>query len=225
MKKFLVLMFAAVFIIGMQVAAAQAVPGEADIDSTDLGQFEYSTDNNISIVSGNITEANLTTRMSTYRWAGLVGTVTGDIVLGTGADNVLYNWSAEGNVVYATTLSSPNWTGIVAQTVSGLEANFPWLDSGSDSAEETFSGSVTLPSGIFTGIDTIRAQTFDEGSTPTWNTFALTDGSNTIFAGQVNPTGANDYRGETVNYQMIVPEDGTEGDNTPTTYNLWVELI
>ena len=33
------------------------------------------------------------------------------------------------------------------------------------------------------------------------------------------------YSGTTVDYQMIIPEDGTAGNTTVSSYNLWVELV
>ena len=46
---------------------------------------------------------------------------------------------------------------------------------------------------------------------------------NLVWAGEV-VAGGTDYEGSTADYQIIIPEDGTAGDQTADTYYLWVEL-
>lgn len=58
-----------------------------------------------------------------------------------------------------------------------------------------------------------------------WRTFHVVDnnGAN-LWVGEVVPTGVS-YRNTPVDFQMIIPEDGTGGNTASTTFNMWVELI
>lgn len=200
-------------------AVYAAEPGGADIsDELDLGNFPTATStDSVDLTSGSITQANLNTTQSTFRWVGLLGNVTGNIVLGDSASNILYQWTARGNIVFASEAATINWSGLVAGSV----ANAPGYltTTASDNYTNTFDAAPTLlPSNIFTGITAPAAET-----TGGWETLHLYDGTENIWAGIVRDAVAS-YRGDTVDFQMIIPEDGVGGDTTPTTYNLWVEL-
>ncbi len=221
MTTFAVLL-ALVFAPGFALAAE---PGEANITGEqDRGEFIFTaTDQTIDLESGNITEANLTTEMSTYRWTGLFGTASGDIVLGDAADNVLFDWTAVGRTVFASTAASVAWASLAAASAADIETAFPFTNTGSDNATGTFAGTAALNTGLFNIAGAARALTYDNTGTPTWETLALDDAGTIVFAGPVQSSGTA-YSGDTVDYQMILPEDGTGFNAAPQAYNLWVEL-
>jgi hypothetical protein len=223
MKKVALLLIAmAAMILSLSVVFA-ATPGEAEVTGeTDLGEFVYAAaDQNVSVEAGNIISADLDSNVSTYRWSGLLGNVSGNIVLGDSSNQVLYSWVASGRVVYATTAGSVNWGSVVAEDGTNVDAFFDGAGD-SDNFTNTFNETGALDSGILTGIAAAPRATTNGGTG--WYTYALYDTANVIFAGNVVPAGDTSYSGSSVQYQMIIPEDGTAGDTGTTAYNLWVEL-
>lgn len=219
-KIFLVIAALALIVPGL---VAASTPGEAEIQSeTQLSEYEFESSNqSVNVSAGQITELDLFTQQSTYRWAGLFGTTTGSIVLGDDDDNILYNWSATGLAVYASISGSIDWDTLGINTVGNLEADFAFASTGADNIGDTFDSSENFESNILGTINTIRAQTFDNTGSAFWSTFALRDGGDVnVFAGLV--ASGQSFNDEAVDFQMIVPQDGL---NAPSTqYSLWVEL-
>ena len=220
MKKILTIM--AFLIIGIAVAgfASATTPSEALIsNSADLGQYTMTSSDTASITSGHVAYADLNSNTSTYRWAGLLGNATGNIVLGDNS-NMMFSWSgATPLLVYASSASSVAWSSLADATNSNMPS---YLTGGSDSDNyaSTFTGSSEDIGSQLFSLSSDFATTL--GSS-TWKTYSLTDGSNLVWAGRI-VQGGTSYSGSTVDYQMIIPEDGTNGDTSATAYNLWIEL-
>ncbi len=216
--------FAFVLVGGLALAA---LPEGANIESeTDQGEFPGVTAESIDVADGHVYNTDLNTTMSTYRWSGIYGNVSGNIVLSDDDSDVLYDWSAKGRLVYASE-STPDWTTLTDATESDVIAEYSHIgNADSDNYSTTFTGSSeSVDSGIFPSLTSDYAQTYDNETTATWKTYSLRDNSfNIVFAGLVQQGGAPSYKGSIVDYQMIVPEDGTEADDTATTYNLYAEL-
>ena len=224
MKKIAILAILVIAMLSTMALAMAAAPGAGDVvTDTDKGAYVYTaTDQNTSVTSGLIKNLDLKTNMSTYRWAGLYGNVTGNIILGDSSNNQLFHWTAKGRVVYATTAASVTWGSVVAEDGSHV-ATFYNGASDSDNYASTFTGSEAVPSGILSVAAAPTATSL--GGTTGWKTYALYDGTSVVFAGNVIAAGESAYDGtSTINYQMIVPEDGTANNATATNYNLWVEL-
>lgn len=226
MKKLTILAIVVMSLL-LTMTLVAAAPSEANVNNAvNRGEYVFTATNQTATVeAGNITYVDLDTNFSTYRWAGILGDVTGNIVLGDGVGNdILFTWTAKGRVVYATEASTIAWASLTAANTSTIPS---YINGGSDSDNftNTFSGTGTVDSGLYaTSIGTVpRATTL--GGTSGWYTYALYDGSNVVYAGNVIPAGENAYDGSTtVNYQMIVPESGVNNDATASQYNLWVEL-
>ena len=203
-------------------AAFAADPGEATITGTaSVGSFSTTSADTVDLTSGNIYTSNLTTSQATFRWSGLFGNVSGNIILGDSDSDILYQWAASGNLVYASTAGAPVWSTLADATVAEMPV---YLTTGSDNYTGTFTGaSESIGSNIFGGVtDSDFATTLSSGAT-TWKTYSLWDATNLVFAGKVVEDGTA-FDASTVDFQMIIPEDGTAGDASASTYNLWVEL-
>ncbi|MGM5480089.1 MAG: hypothetical protein ACQESC_01380 [Nanobdellota archaeon] len=227
MKKLMMVMIALVGVVMTVGMAFAATPQGANVESnTDEGEFAGVTAGTVDVTDGHIYNNDLNTTMSTYRWSGIYGNVSGNIVLSDDDSDVLYDWTAQGRLVYASE-GTPDWTTLgdaVEGDVTTAYAHLGGTDS--DNYATTFTGtSEDIGSGLFS-INSDFAQTYDNETTASWKTYSLTDGSsNIVFAGLVQPSGAASYKGSTVDYQMIVPEDGTVATGTgTTTYNLYAEL-
>jgi len=217
----------AIVALSAQVYAATEPTGAVVTGATDYGQYDQGSAGSITIIeSGNISGANLGANMSTYRWAGLTGNTSGDIILADAQNDTMYTWTAEGRVVYVCNDSSPSWATLSNATIAEVVAGASWAagtDNDADRWNNTFTGAgVSLPSDIFT-LTALRAQTQSSGAT-NWYTYSLEDGSGVlVWAGEISADGT-DYQGKIADYQMIIPEDGTSGDESPSTFYVWVEL-
>ena len=224
MKQKIQALLVILFIAASAFLVSATEPGEADINNqADLGEYLYTSTDIATLESGNITYADLDSDMSTYRWAGLLGNVTGDIVLGDGNENTLYSWTGAGKMVYASTASSIVWTSLVDATVGDMPS---YLTGGSDVDRyaATFGGSENIGSGIFTSLTSDFATTFNSTGASAWKTYSLKEGTNLVWAGLVSEDG-DSFHNKAVDYQMILPENGTDGETATQAYNLWIELV
>ena len=223
MKKLAFIAILAITMLLTLALATAATPGEASVSGvSDKGEYNFTTTDTLSVEAGNITYADLDTNMSTYRWAGIFGNVSGNIVLGDSANNQMFTWTAKGRVVYASEAASVTWSSMAAEDGSHVAGYYNGA-SESDNFTNTFTGTEAVDSGIKAVAAAPTATTL--GGTSNWKTYALYDGSAVVFAGNVLVAGDTAYDGSSsVNYQMIVPEDGTAGNTAATAYNLWVEL-
>lgn len=196
--------------------------GTTIIANTSLGSLPDTAPDSINVTAGNITSVNLDVQQSTFRWVGLLGNVTGSIVLGDSASSVFYSWSARGNLVYAAQSASIAWENLSDANNAEVIGVAAFLGGGvNDAYNATF---IDSPESIDSDIFTISSDyaITDTANATVWKTYSLWDDTTLVWAGKVVENGTS-YRNTTVDYQMIIPEDGTGGDTTPTTYYLWVE--
>lgn len=205
-------------------SALAATPGGAEITNiTDLGRLPSQAPGEVNLTAGNITTINLEVTQTTFRWVGLLGNVTGSIALGDDDSNTMYQWSARGNLVFAATSSTIDWPNLTNANEAAVLGVSPWLGGVNDAYNATFTGA---PESIGSDIFTLSSDfaTTNTANTTVWKTYSLWDLSTLVWVGKVVENGTS-YRDTTVDYQMIIPEDGTGGSSTPTTYYLWVENI
>lgn len=223
----MVMVVLALGILTIGSALAQTVPSGATVLETDLGRYPDSVTTTINLTAGNIKNADLTADTATLRWSGLLGTAAGTLYLGDSGSDYMYDWTALGRVVYAVETGAVTWLGLNDATAEEVETEFPHLanDTFADSYNNTFTGaSELLDSDIFT-VSSDYALTYDSLLAPVWKTYSLQDGAGLlIFAGLVD-TGGTSYSGSIVDYQMIIPEDGTQMNAVTTPWNMYVELI
>ncbi|MDN5328166.1 MAG: hypothetical protein PWP03_804 [Candidatus Woesearchaeota archaeon] len=230
-KRFMAVLMAVAMVLFLANNVFAATPGGAQV--TDNGENTYTpaSPQTVDVNAGAIRNADLTAEMSTYRWAGLFGNASGTIVLASGSGlsaNKMFEWSANATLVFASTAGSVTWSSLAAATEAQVTTAFSHLNSGSDSYANTFTGSEALTTQTVAAGSIASAPyaiTKDDTASDYWKTYALYDGANVVFAGLVVPAGHNSYNGTLSQYQMILPEDGTNTDSNPTTYNVWLELI
>jgi hypothetical protein len=221
MKK-LSIMILAIALVVITSTLALAIPGESNVTSSSTADtYEFSaTTSSTDVQAGNITTANLETNMSTYRWAGLLGTVSGNLILGDSLNEILFSWNAKGQAVYASEAGTIDWSALAPAGNGDMPV---YLTTGSDEYDETFNALETYQTGLF-DIAGVNYATTQSSGASVWKTYSLLSGTDLVWAGLIVENG-DAYDGSTVDYQMIVPEDGTELNTVLTTYNLWVELV
>ncbi|UCD04499.1 MAG: hypothetical protein JSW73_02605 [Candidatus Woesearchaeota archaeon] len=222
MRNSLKVLIAAFAIVALSAQVYAADPSGAVVSGEDdFGEFDTPGAGTVTIESGNITSAELSTNMSTYRWAGLKGNVTGSIVLGDDNNNTMYTWTTIGRNVYACN-ETIDWATLANASVTDMPTALAATDSEADRWNNTFTTGGTLDSELFS--ITANRSTTNSGGATNWYTYSLKDGNGAlVWAGDVED-GGTDYKGTTADFQMIIGEDGTSGDDTPETFYLWVEL-
>jgi hypothetical protein len=193
----------------------------------------------VTVVAGNISRIDLSADTTTQAWAGIYGSITGDMVLENAAGNQLYSWtvaSVEGEV-YAAEHSNVDFTTgkmkcIADTNETSLESDHNIASTDEDGFGETFSAATTHPA-FYVGGNAILASSclavelYDEtGSSSTdWKEVALWDDTNSkiVYAAIMNDD-ATSFNNDAQDFQMIVMEDGHAGDEAATAVYLYVEL-
>jgi len=219
-------------ILALTVLAAPYVlavtPGGATIQySVTSGPYPAPSPGNVPVWAGNISLVNVTTEQSTYHWAGVYGNATGTLVLGDSGSNKMYEWSAKANYVFFDDESTINWDNLDTATCSDVETSFNFLSGASDDCDSTLTTTHDPSFKAITDIGaTVAGQTYDSSGSGYWWTLAIKDNTagDVIFVGEVDNNYHSAYNGDTVNYQVILPENGEGGNTTATTYYIWIEL-
>ena len=225
-KHLIVIGIAILMITGLTAATT---PEGADIeDSEEQSEYDFPEADSITADAGTIHEAELSTEMPTDHWTGLFGTADGTLILGydDGETNqVLYDWEAEGSVVYASEVDTPGWEELHAGDEGQIDAS-DLGDAVSDSYDNTFTenGDTFNSNVLDEEIEPLNtADTGEEGETE-FVTYHLADedgdGANSIFASDVTDNDRFDGTSDENGYEMILPTDYQDSSE----YHLYVEL-
>ena len=200
----------------------------------------------IQAEAGNVTELRINASVVTKGWQGYYGNITGVIVLDDANNNSMYTWNLadpEGEV-FASDSSSLTWTdnNIICANITVIEAEETayGFNGGTgqdvDGINETFSQTshpaFAVANNTFAADEcTFNVATYvDDGpdSTSSFNETMLYSiaEDDTVWAAHIYQGGADGFKtGDTAyDFQMLVPEDGHDGDTSVTNYYFWVEL-
>ncbi|MFT4867787.1 MAG: hypothetical protein ACI9LV_000391 [Candidatus Nanohaloarchaea archaeon] len=170
--------------------------------------------------SGALTSLDVFWVESTNNWAGVYGQVSG--VRAVGSQNPIFEWdSSEVNHIYFSEEAinfTSNWK---PGNKSLLLNEYSFLGNKSDGVN-TFNSSINIDTVYQENtIENVpAAMTSNSSGQPYWGTGYLHDGSNGFFAGEVDEGEAFD--GQQANYQVLLPENGT--DQSATSFQIWIEL-
>ena len=241
-----VLLFVVALLVLSTALANPVTPTEFSIESSgtrtqDTGGLAVNAE------AGNVSELYINHSKVTDGWQGYYGNVTGQIVLDDALNNSMYTWelaNPEGEIYATRDSDGVSWTAgnIVCATISHIETeettlNFN-LGTGQDvdGINETFS-LTTHPQINVSGngfaadqcnhsVATYVDDTAD--STRAFNETLLysTSDSAIIYTALIYPGGSDGFKSGNTNYdfQMLVPEDGHDGDVSVTDYYFYVEL-
>ncbi len=209
MNKRMAMVLLVVFALVQSFVAFAAYQG-ATVSEGATGSLTETTAGSDSAVGGNVTLINLTATVSTERWQGYYGNVSGTLRLGVGS-NIFYDFSgASAAAVYASQNSSFDFTSLVAGTAAQVDTAWSY-STGSDQATDIYTGTATIES--TTNVPVVELQPNGNG----WYSGIFNDGnsalkSNFAFGANVSSTGATAFDGNTWQYQLMVPADGTAGE-------------
>jgi len=232
-------LFLFIIILFLSISIVVAAP-TGPSSTTNLGSSRYSLFNasNISAIAGNVTEINFNVSSVTNTWQGYYGNITGKIVLGNLNNQSLYNWNltSPSGQIYATRVATvPTWTSVVCASTAQVNAEDVVLGVNAsvdqDAANKTFLNTTSFNAfyvgnvNINTSQNCRAAQLYNSSSISSSN-FAevlLHDGSNLIYTGLIaTPSLGFDNRSH--QFEMLVGENGHNGDTTVTPYYFYVEL-
>ncbi len=203
----------------------------------------------LEAVAGNVTQLTVAGITVTQTWQGYYGNVTGTVTLDDANNNTMYDWalaSPEGEIYasqaqvtwtsgnvkcYDHDMSDAGYSAFV--TLSELETSLGLASDDIDGVDETFVEGTGYDN-FYVGEYLIDAtcpttQTYNGSETKDSNSFQevlLYDNTSneivyTAIIEETEPIGFNDQAWD---FQMLVGEDGHNGDTSTTTYYFYVEL-
>jgi len=190
-----------------------------------IGKYTQAGQANVTTEGGNVTQLNLSSNISTEKWAGFWGNVSGRIVLSPGT-GMFYTWtwdsSRGGEVCAIAAPSGFDWSGL--QSVTAAVINSIWnFGSATDNATNTLTSTcnvdiagipVSNTAGNVTGGNYFKTCAVADQASPS---------TKADIAFCVNITqGGNLFNGQTGDYQLLVATNETAG--TTETYYFWLEL-
>lgn len=187
-----------------------------------------------NISGGYISTFNLTASVQNPHWKAFVGNVTGVFTLDDSSGSTIYDWtlSSISGEVYATRFSGTvTWASANCsnQTHINYEDNQLWHD-GEDNISSTFDGTnsatfVVAGNSILAGYCRATNTYVNNASQGAqFEEVVLHDFANhTVFATILEPNEVG-FDGGLYDFQMIVPENGSETWTGQTVYYIYVEL-
>lgn len=189
-----------------------------------------------NISGGYIAALNLTANIQNIRWKAFIGWVNGRYTLDDAGGSTIYDWSLTVTTgrVYATRDSSTiewNLIGCANRTTNLATENSALLHNttAADNLPNTFRYGTHDPFWV-------AGRNIAQDTCPTLNTYignltqdddfeemALYDSTSIIYATILENDLAG-YDGQTYDFQMLVPENGSQGFSGATAYYLYVEL-
>jgi hypothetical protein len=190
-----------------------------------------------NISGGYLAKVNITATTQNPHWKAFLGWVNGQFTLEDAAGYKIYDWSLTSvrGYVHATRKSTiANWSGIGCATEGQLEAENVALSHNStdDNITKTFNDGAAGTHPAFV----VGSKSFESDECPALNTYvnstnqstsffemAMYDGASIIYSTIINRNTAG-YDNQFYDFQMIVPENGSETWAGITPYYLYVEL-
>jgi len=185
------------------------------VEEIRTGTLNPPTAGNDSGYGGNVTQINLSSNVSTNRWQGYFGNVSGSLSFGYGPD-IFYNFGPANEVaVYATQNYSFNF--LAAEAAAAADIDSVWgYGAGNDQAQDVFTGATTNISGVVAPSvelnppgQNLNSTILDDSGTNDKSYFAF---------GALVQKGASCFDGTQCDYELMVPADGLE------TYYFFLEL-
>ena len=164
------------------------------------------TGTSITAVGGKVTSVNISTNISTTKWQGFYGSLSGNVLLGAGTD-IFHNFgSVTFSSIFVSTGTGPTWSSLIAGTAASVDTAWSFTSGDQDSTATTFPTSA----GTFAGIGSVPGIGIGN-----FNMGLLKDGAGTAKANHVfvaDVGNAAGFDGSNYDYQVIVPVDssGTE---------------
>jgi len=221
-----------VFLV-LAIGAVLATPNGANVTFVSSSSAGSNLADNYTAYAGNVTELTVYGLSNTQAWQGYFGNVTGVVQLADASKHVMYNWSmanAKGEI-YASNSSSITWSSIKCYNITAngaaLETAYNISSSDVDGVGETFRLNNTAAFAVggvsFSAGQCNNTKVYGPGGAGAFDEVLLTDNSNTVFTSILN-NDVNGFDSKTHDFEMLVLDDGHNGDASPTMYYFYLEL-
>jgi hypothetical protein len=234
-------MFVALFLTIFVILSSSviAIPtGPSNINPGITSRFPVTSATNVSAIAGNVTALNFESNSVTNTWQGYFGNISGSILLGNADNQTMYDWtSASPNgEIYATRSDIPVSWGVIRCAVEAeINAEDDALGVNQsvdqDSVSRTFLNTTSFNPFYVGNVNINTTQNCyalhlnDETGNPSsdFQEVLLHDGSALVYTAIISQDSTG-FDGNTHDFQMLVGEDGHNGDSNPTPYYFYVEL-
>jgi hypothetical protein len=228
-----------VLLLGIVVAwnVVAEPTGPSSIIPISSSRYPVTAASNTSAIAGNVTELNFESNSVTNTWQGYYGNISGSIKLGDANNNTLYDWtsaSPNGEIYATRSGTTPIWSSISCANSAQIDAEDAALGvtqvTDQDSVNRTFLNATSF-STFFVGNLNINstqncyAANLHNATGPStdFQEVLLHDGSTLVYAALLKQD-APGFDANNHDFEMIVGEDGHNGDSNPTPYYFYVEL-
>jgi len=247
LESFLALFLFSTLILFMFSSPGNAAPIGPDSVAVTSNETKSTIVNyELNVSGGYITDFNITATTQNVRWKAMVGHVSGTFTLDDAGNSTLYDWSIAsitGEVFATRNSSAPIWANIKCanETLLELENVAMSHTDADDNITTTFNTSASATHGAFnvatasiTANTCATLNTYQNNATQdsvfeevaltdtTENNFTIT-GINVIYAAILEDDAVG-YDANSYDFQMLVPEIGTDGFSSSTAYYLYVEI-
>jgi hypothetical protein len=192
---------------------------------------------NTSAVAGNVTGLNINITWVTNSWQGYFGNISGVIVLDDANNKSMYSWvdaSPSGEIYAVRTSNSIAWANVNCTNLTMVlseETAMNIESAAKDGINETFNK--TSSTDFYVGSKRITAGAcsfsqflYENDAAATQSNFEeilLSDGTYIVYTSIINQNKIG-FDNAAHDFQMIVPENGRNGDSSVTNYYFYVEL-
>ena len=227
----IIIVLGAIIVIGM---TTQAQPqGPTSVQEGPSERYQGSAPYAIDAQAGNVTELSIHATSISRFWAGYYGNITGTIVLANANNDSLYEWDATSpqGQIYASRNDSLQWSLVVCANDTLIVQEELDMNMGNSPERINLTFQYQSHPGFWVGSNEITANNckstnlFDDNGFQT-NAFfqiLLQEGQSAIYTTIIDPETIG-FDGNPYDFQMIVPEDGSQGNTETTTYYFYVEI-
>lgn len=234
-KLFLVLAFVSIM-LAVQANADFPQPTQPDSMTNVSTQSPTPTGGYaLNTTGGTITTLNINATTQNPHWKAYVGNISGELALQDASGNSVYDWnitSMEGEI-YATRKSTVvDWDSIACADLANIQSEETALNmtsSSEDSIVNTFNEK--NHTAFYAGLTSVAANScnstnlyVNSEASSDFEELLLYDGSYVVYAALLEDS-ITGFDGTEYDFQMILPDSGLEGSQTPETYYFYVELI
>jgi len=252
-KKTFIILFIG-FICLIAINSVIAIPSGATVSQKNTSTATASTPSSQDAVAGNVTELTLTGFSTTESWQGFYGNVSGVIQLADSASHVMYNWSqlnpsgeiyaskngtvawsyiqclnlsADGS--YASDTAQAGATSLHGMNLSAIETAYNITAGDSDDINNTFTltnhPQFYTNSLQFSAGECKNMKVYNSTGVGDFNEVLLYEptGRSVVFT-SILKSDANSFDGSTHDFEMLVLENGHNGDTAVTPYYFYMEI-
>ena len=189
----------------------------------------------LNTTGGTITTLNINATTQNPHWKAYVGNISGELTLQDASGNAVYNWnitSMEGEI-YATRKSTVvEWDSISCANLTHIqseEAALNMTSASEDSILNTFNEKDHAA--FYAGLTPVAANSCNSTNlyvnseeSSDFEELLLYDGSYIVYTAILEDS-ITGFDGTEYDFQMILPDSGLEGSQTPETYYFYIELV